>query len=123
MTRLSVAIALVLHLSGLSAVAAIVCRQPEMTATSCCCRHGSGEQARGRARSVSTPCPCTMAPQPDPPATPVPATQLTSGGGGAVVLSTLPAIVGPLQAAHLGLHIPVTGDSSPPYLTAAHPRC
>jgi hypothetical protein len=120
MPRLLVAIALVLHLSGLSAVAAVVCNRPGMTATSCCCHHGN---APGNGPSASPKCPCTMAPQPTAPAAPMPATERAPTHNVAAFQVAVPAVACVLPVRHLLLHIPAVDDSSPPYLTAAHPRC
>jgi hypothetical protein len=125
MNRLFLASALVLHLSGVCAVAAVVRTQPGMPLQSCCCHHSAPGQRSSSQRPVATPtCPCNMAPQVPAPVTPTPATVSSSrnplAAAGLVCTLTVDAV---LPAALLPPHQAAIGDLSPPYLTAAHPRC
>ncbi len=122
MTRLSLAIALVLHLSGLSATAAVVCAERGMTAAACCCHHTADRS--DRAPQVFPSCPCAMAPDVPAPATPRPATHLSPRTPAyALAIACLPPVDAlAVQSSH-PFHFIESADPSPPYLTAAHPRC
>jgi hypothetical protein len=65
-----------------------------------------------------------MAPDVPAPATPTPATLVSSRDplpAASIVAAAM--IEATLSAWPLSSHLPATDDSSPPYLTAAHPRC
>ena len=122
MTRLFLATALVLHLSGFTAAAAVVWAAPApgMTASSCCCHHA---HVPGRTPVAAPACPGKMAPGVPAPATPMPATPSDSHSPFAA-LAPAALLTGPVPvAAALRAQAAGAVDSSPPYLTAAHPRC
>lgn len=121
MTRLFLASALVLQLSGVAAVAAFVCAPPAMTVGTCCCHHES-ESAPGTPTAAPV-CPCAMAPMAPPPVTQTPVTVTASSD----LLST-PALFAPApydaavaaRAETLG-HRAFAGTGPP--LSASHLRC
>ncbi len=127
MTRLFLATALVLHLTGLPAaagvVSAVLANPSGMTPGSCCCHHAAAPQS-AHVPHASPVCPCRMSRDVPAPATTMPATPSPSQNPlSTFALAALP-IVGPaLAGVPLCLDRAATGDSSPPYLTAAHPRC
>ena len=124
MTRLLLATALVLHLSCVPVVAAVVCTCPG-TAVQCCCCHRTTTKEPASGTPVARPsCPCKMAPDVPEPGTPTPVTLSRPRNPlpAAAIVVGLP-IEGALRAVPLLSHLPATGDLSPPYLTAAHPRC
>jgi hypothetical protein len=121
MTRLLLATALVLHLSGVSAVAAFVCAQPGMTAQTCCCHH---ERSSDGAPEAAAPCPCAMAPP-----LPAPVTQTPVTASASRILVSTPAVLAgvwsdltdgmrALAASHA-----VFADTGPPLVSASHLRC
>jgi len=124
MTRLLVATALVLHLSGVPVVAAVVCTCPGTPVQCCCCQRTTTEESPSGTPVARPSCPCKMAPDVPEPATPTPATLSSSRNPlpAAGIVAALPS-EGALRAVPLLSHLPATGDLSPPYLTAAHPRC
>ncbi len=120
MTRLFLATALVLQLSGVAAVAAFVSVQPEgMTREACCCHHERSDTP------VAVPvCPCAMAPDRDAPVSDAPVVAST-----APAPVSMPAIVSdvlPLAAPDLRVSRVtdiVAADTGPPPLSASHLRC
>ena len=125
MTRLFLATALVLHISGVSAVAAFVCAQPGMTVATCCCHHDrSNPQSSPRTPAADAPCPCAMAPAAPEPVTQTPVTVTASRD-----LISTPAIFSPVRfdpaagarAGAIGNHAPT--ETGPPLLSASHLRC
>jgi hypothetical protein len=124
MTRLFLATALVLHLSGVPVVAAVVCTHPGMPVQCCCCHRTTTEESPSGTPVARPSCPCKMAPDVPAPATPTPAAALSSRNPLPVAgIVHAPMIEATLSASLLSSHLPATDDSSPPYLTAAHPRC
>ncbi len=126
MTRLFLATALVLHLTGLPAAAGVVSAVAGtrgMTPGACCCHHASAGQSAHLPHATPV-CPCSMSKDVPAPATSMPATPSSSQNPlSAFALVALP-IAGPaLVAAPFTLHLSITAESSPPYLTAANPRC
>jgi len=119
MTRLFLATALVLHLSGVSAVAAFVCAQPGMTAQTCCCHHEPSDTP------IAAPvCPCAMAPERSAPVSDTPVTvsaSLTLGSMPAILATALPDAAADLRLARI-THAALI-DTSPPLLSASHLRC
>ncbi len=121
MTRLFLAIALVLQLSGVSAAAAVVCADRGMPMPSCCCRHTSSSPSES---PLATPsCPCKMSPDVPAPVGTAPVTPASSSNPIPATLAAALPIGGAFDAATHCAHVSTIVDSSPPYLTAAHPRC
>ncbi len=125
MTRLFLATALVLHLSGVSAVAAFVCAQPGITVQTCCCHHErSDRQSSPRTPDAAPVCPCTMAPPLPAPVTQTPVTVSDSR-----TLVSTPALFTAVwfdaaagaRAEAIG-HYPFAG-TGPLLLSASHLRC
>ena len=125
MNRLLAVSALVLQLSGVCAVAAVVRTQPGMPLQSCCCRHSAPNPQASSHHPVATPaCPCNMAPHVPAPVMPTPATVASSRNPVAAAGIVHQLTVDPVpEVALLAPHPAATSDLSPPYLTAAHPRC
>ena len=125
MTRLFLATALVLHLSGISAVAAFVCTQPAMTVRTCCChQQESDRQSSPRTPEASAPCPCAMAPTGPPPVTQTPVTVSTSRNPvstpAILIAAPFDAAAGARSEAVGHLAFANTGQS---LLSASHLRC
>ena len=120
MTRLFLATALVLHLSGVAAVSAFVWAQPPgMTVETCCCHHERSDTP------IAAPvCPCAMAPERSAPVSDTPVTvsaSLTLGSMPAILATALPDAAADLRLARI-THAALI-DTSPPLLSASHLRC
>ena len=120
MTRLFLATALVLQLSGVGAVSAFVCAPPDgMTREDCCCHH-----ERSDAPIAVPVCPCAMAPDRDAPVSDTPVTVTaapTTVSMPAIVSSVFPLAVSDVRLARAIDVVPA--DTGPPPLSASHLRC
>lgn len=125
MTRLFLATALVLHISGVPAVGAFLCAQPAgMTVQTCCCHHERSGPESSPKSEASAPCPCAMAPT-----LPVPVTQTPVTVSASQNLVSTPAVFMPVRfdaaadAAAQAVGHGVFADTGPPLLSASHLRC
>jgi hypothetical protein len=125
MTRLFLATALVLHLSGVAAVAAFVCTQPAMTARTCCCHQDpSDRDSSPRTPEASAPCPCAMSPALPAPVSSTPVTVSTSHTPGAMPATVTPVPFDPAAGAgSRALGHRAFADTGPPLLSASPLRC
>ncbi len=125
MTRLFLATALVLHMSGVAAVAVFVCNQPDMTMRTCCChRDGSQRESSSRTPDASAPCPCAMSPALPAPVTQTPVTLSTSHNLGAMPATIAPVPFDAAASARSEAFGRYTfADTGPSLLSASHLRC